>query len=1002
MKKKKMKRKNMHKLNKPIIIKLNPNYHVGRENYIPNQEEELAELIIDRVRKYESFANEHKTLTNEELYEQVKRYDSVHIDGARGTGKSTVIKFLAESKDCESCIELREKVEFLSLVDPNQLDKDTNIIDIVTDLMYSHVTEFYKKMDSKDRELHKKISDYKCKIDKLTFKTHKKDYENAVVRQETTRNERKLDYTFHQYSEACCQLLGKKVLVLPLDDIDMRLDIGVDILETIRKYFQTPHLVPVIALDSSQAYALVKKNYYEKFDYKASTIHSEIKAGSGMVFLKKLPSEYLQKILPPSQRIALYDMLDYYKDEYYKKDKDEKYQAIYFYKELKNGSSKVKEVTLSFKELIKLIMNILFDYKDSTNDYSPDDYRIINYLKNKSFRSFLDDARALMRGLEFNPELTEYQDERVTTYKLNTRNLKTRFQLYSRGTATNKYDGAMWFWDRYIDRVYAELDKVGKKDDYYKVDYIVTDLINEILIIDPHDTSSLGRKEKIYYRLFLQEFFIEEINVEFSEADEKGNNKIKRVIKTYNMQGYLEFIMRTLFPASMFEILVNDKIISVLKFPIEQLRDFASPHNKTTLKELYDEWLPFWTEMYPQKIKQFDENAMETEVLEIFNPLAVKIKEENTGPFRKVLFFTTRENYRRGEQSYYVHPFKMFSYLAEYHKDVSDDFYYNYMPKGYMNIRGKRLSSLKNRMKSYSQGITKLLMSDELAMLSIIDTIDNVQNLSRNILLSLLVKPQKIQKEFCKILKDEYGLEEEHINLLYKVELQKTLSSSTSELLNMILGIFLTQVKYKEDVKRKSHLSEEPKFDINSSPIRAALHKKSILMPFIKDDPLLRNLKILHFTSLKKEKAFIDYLSMYFFIAELDRIYYPEEGLYKKEYFDYFYTSGQEKSYDLIFNDSGALRKLIKNNVNLKKAYLQLFWKYLSKERLKGKFKKLYNEEKGILKKEVDKFITEELKTRKDSFSSKSKHISKNITILLIDSMTMEEPIIPAIIEMMG
>jgi len=104
----------------------------------------------------------------------------------------------------------------------------------------------------------------------------------------------------------------------------------------------------------------------------------------------------------------------------------------------------------------------------------------------------------------------------------------------------------------------------------------------------------------------------------------------------------------------------------------------------------------------------------------------------------------------------------------------------------------------------------------------------------------------------------------------------------------------------------------------------------------------------------------------------------------------------------LIFNDSGALRKLIKNNVNLKKAYLQLFWKYLSKERLKGKFKKLYNEKKGISANEVNYFIAEELETRKVLFSSKSKHISKNITILLIDSMKSKEPIIPAIIEMMG
>jgi hypothetical protein len=983
----------MSKKNESIVIRLNPNYHVGRENYIPSQEEELAELIIDRVRKYENFVKENKHLSKEMLYEQVKRYDSVHIDGARGSGKSTVIKFLTDSKDCNVCSELQEKVEYLSLVDPNQLDKNTNIIDIVTDVIYSRITEFYRHMKSKDRELHKKISDYKCKIDKLTFRTQKKDYENPVVRQETTRDERNLDYTFHQYAEACCTLLGKKALVLPIDDIDMRLDVGVAMLETIRKYFQTPHLIPVIALDSGQAYALVKKDYYEKFNYKANMDNRDIGVNSGMVFLKKLPSEYLQKILPPSQRVALYDMLDYYKDEYCKKGKDESYKPIYFYKELKTGSKKKKDITLSFAELLKLIMNVLFDYKDTTGVYSPDDYRIVNYLKNKSFRSFLDDARALMRGLEFDDNFKTYKTEKVQTYRLNTRSLKTRFELYGKPSASNKYDGARWFWDRYIDRVYAELDKVGKKDDFYKVDYIVTDLLNEILVIDPNDTSSLGRKEKIYYRLFLQEFFIDQTNIEFSELDEYGYRTVERVIKTYNMQGYLEFIMRTLFPASMFEALVNDKIISVLKFPVEQLKDFASPNNKTSLKKLYDEWLPFWTRQYSSRSK---ENNSDTKIDNFDTPLAIKIDENHIEFFKKdILTYTIQKKYIKGEE-YFIHPFKLLSFLAEYKYDSPDIFYQQYLPKEILNKNNDALLSLQEKVKKYDRKKTLIHASEDLLLLSIIDSISRMQNLSKNIIVSLS-KLANMKENIHAALKGSYDLTDTHAYLIYQVELKKNLSGIYSEFLNTLVSIIFEQATFT--------LSSDTSNYFIYPPFKASTQEGMILLPFIKDDYLMQNLRFVKESSFAKENDLISFIKTYYLMCELDSIYFPNHE-----------TDGKFL-FDVIITDEEAITKLIDKNPSLKEAYIYLFKGYLKKYKLITIFKQLWIDMRkvggkvsdiesendfgiNISQKSLILGFIDKLKSHKDL--PDNTYIDRNIAILFIDALGTLPKIVQDIVSILS
>jgi len=1006
-------------INREIIIKLNPNYQMDRENYISSQENDLAYLILDRVQKYENFLQNNYSLSDEEIYDRNKRYDSIHIDGARGLGKSTVLKFLSKSEDCSKCKELHEKIEFLSLIDPNQLDKDTNIIDIVTDLIYQKIKSEHDKMPSKNMDIFKNICDIKSKIDKLTFKTYTKNYENAHVKADATTKERQLDYIFHRFVMLSCTLLNKKALVLPLDDIDMRLDVGVIILETIRKYFQTPHLIPVIALDSNQAYALVKKLYYEEFGYEAKTPNRDIKAGSGMDFLKKLPSEYLQKILPPSQRIALFDILEYYKEEYNREE-----PSIFFYKELKNNSEVDLEIKLSFKCMIKLIMNILFNYVDVEDDYNPDDFHIVNYLKNKSFRSFLDDARALLRGLEFD-ENFEYDNKKIHSYRLNTRHLKTRFQLYSRGGANSKYDGAIWFWDRYLERIYTELDRVGRKDDYYyyyKVNHIIIDLLEEVLIIDPHDTSSLGRKEKIYYRLFLQEFFIDQINIEFSNHNKY--NRVEKIIKTYNMRGYIEFLMRTIFPASLFEILVNERILSVMKFPIEQLRDFALSNNKKPLVKLYDEWIPFWTEMYPTKLE--DDNG---ETIKI-NPLAIKLKHHDTRPFRKdILSFTTKENLLEGNQTYYYHPFKLLSFLAEYYPNSSDDFYYSYMPKGYLNKRSGGLKNFKDEIKYYSQSSKKddvlsTTFKDDNIIFGIVNSIEMIKDFSNNILLTLMVKPQDIQKTLYSHLRKEYKLDDRYINLLYKIELRKNLSTVSSSLLNILLEKTLTQSSYYRDTESSI------KFDIDSSPILSGVNKESILLPFVIDDPLLKNIKLFSISKLSKKYNIIEYMRMIFHISSLDKIYYPKD----KNTLNIL----SDKSFSYSKTDNIAISKLLKNHQDLQYAYLALFIAYIKINKMKTKFNELIglskkihisNEDikiflevnnklfaklkkikfkskpkvltirdfqyqwveffkksnnKTIVLKKYDEILTI-LKSKKENFLKEEKYIDYNITILLID-----------------
>ena len=52
-------------------------------------------------------------------------------------------------------------------------------------------------------------------------------------------------------------------------------------------------------------------------------------------------------------------------------------------------------------------MNIVFSY-DGSDIENIDDYHIVNYLKNKTFRSFMDDINALLDGLTWSEDDKQY------------------------------------------------------------------------------------------------------------------------------------------------------------------------------------------------------------------------------------------------------------------------------------------------------------------------------------------------------------------------------------------------------------------------------------------------------------------------------------------------------------------------------------------------------------------------------------------------------------------
>ncbi len=88
-------------------------------------------------------------------------------------------------------------------------------------------------------------------------------------------------------------------------------------------------------------------------------------------------------------------------------------------------------------------MNIVYGY-DGQDIENPDNYRVVNYLKNKSLRSFFEDIISFLNGIE---ELKE------DNYIYNMEPLKERLNPNYMEKFHNKYDATEWAWEYYIERL---------------------------------------------------------------------------------------------------------------------------------------------------------------------------------------------------------------------------------------------------------------------------------------------------------------------------------------------------------------------------------------------------------------------------------------------------------------------------------------------------------------------------------------------------------------------
>ncbi|MEN3762801.1 hypothetical protein, partial [Aeromonas veronii] len=241
------------------------------------------------------------------------------VDGTRGAGKTTFINSVVKSLNGNSG-DASVSIKCLPTIDPTKLPRHEPVLVTVTARLNKMVSDKLKGCwSSNDHKKQKEqwqshLEQLKRGLHLLTDKEYKPEYFSDALKLDA-----QLDYSiggqdlaeiFDRLVECACEILGCNAILISFDDIDTQFDTGWDVLESIRKFFNSQKLVVVATGDLRLYSQLIRGKQYENY---SKTLLAQEKESARLAergyMVEHLEQQYLLKLFPVQKRSQLKTML---------------------------------------------------------------------------------------------------------------------------------------------------------------------------------------------------------------------------------------------------------------------------------------------------------------------------------------------------------------------------------------------------------------------------------------------------------------------------------------------------------------------------------------------------------------------------------------------------------------------------------------------------------------------------------------------------------------------
>ncbi|WP_233978287.1 antiviral RADAR system adenosine triphosphatase RdrA [Pectobacterium versatile] len=281
-------------------------FHSSEESHEQNGlwQQDANEMLVDLLNKMGEEAKRYKNVhVGNEIYPE--KFSSYHhaifISGARGTGKTV---FLHNAKAVWKRHAKKSKkspnLHFIDVIDPTLLNINDRFSEVIIATVYASVDKALKRPDIKQG----RKDDFYHSLKNLSGalgKSSEFDEFRGIDRIQKYRSGIHIERYFHQFLIASVELLDCDALVLPIDDVDMKIDHAFGVLDDIRCLLSCPLILPLVSGDDG-LYRHITTMRFEESLAKNKNASNFVE---GKAVAERLSAAYLTKVFPNHDRLPL-------------------------------------------------------------------------------------------------------------------------------------------------------------------------------------------------------------------------------------------------------------------------------------------------------------------------------------------------------------------------------------------------------------------------------------------------------------------------------------------------------------------------------------------------------------------------------------------------------------------------------------------------------------------------------------------------------------------------
>lgn len=239
--------------------------------------------------------NKDSNVHKESNINHVRIHHAILLNGKRGAGKTSVLVNLKGFiEQDETFKKIADDILFLDPVDPTLLDGHEDFLNIVVGQINKNVDLQSKLASSSTTEK----ESYYQRLDELASAL-----EGEQNAQQQFGLDRMLSYQgglgigqlSHQYFQEVLRITKKYLIVLTVDDVDMSLCHGFNVLEVVRKHVCSPSVMPIVSGDLQLYRELVGNEFAQQL---VAHQRAEKDKQAQRNLAQKLAEEYLRKVFP--------------------------------------------------------------------------------------------------------------------------------------------------------------------------------------------------------------------------------------------------------------------------------------------------------------------------------------------------------------------------------------------------------------------------------------------------------------------------------------------------------------------------------------------------------------------------------------------------------------------------------------------------------------------------------------------------------------------------------